>query len=751
MKKNESIPLSFETRMVTIEEIRPSPTNPRKHCDEAGLRELESSIRTHGFTLSALIVRPRNHPHEIVPDEENGLYDVVEILPDGTRKEQPSAVCASHGEAQTRCLEVSVYYELVSGERRWRAARAVGLTHVPANVRTLTDSEVLELQLVENIQRMDLTVMEEAEGYQRLLALRDAAGEPIYNMKRIAEKTGRSLDTISRRLSLLSLGGDARAAVESGLLPPHTALLIARIPNEAMRAKATKDILRPKYQDGPLSLRQATEVIWRDYIQDLRLAPFDQADAALLPVEYGEFGIRSAGGACVDCPFKAANLQGDEAVSKQQHNNCLNPPCYTRKREVGWREWMKKETGEKRVALKESECEKIYTYGDQINWSSGYVDLEDHPDGSDLKAGLESPGTWRTLTKGAELEVVVARDKLGKVHELVKRELAIEAASTLNDHKIFKKDQKERAESHEDRAAEQARYVAERQMEFRIKSAQVSDLTMAAQGANTLPIGFWKLLGRGVLYMVDADIHEVAMQRGMESNLDAAEWFCERLDTMSDAEVIALVVEVLLRGNAPYSRDGSDYSAMEKKWLTAWAKLLDVDLKSVEKRVKSEIKLEDKAKTDREKAQEGKKLEWTVFKDDPASDSSIWEWNEHGVCLTPDQVVLPFAKKEKIYAEVKCAPMNTTGGAFGTGWWVSGHRFNYKDGTNSGPVSFKQGKYSSRELALKAGLLSVLSAAKSHEAPFAIIKQIEGWIEGIEEPDPAKIEVKAKKKGARKS
>ena len=68
---------------------------------------------------------------------------------------------------------------------------------------------------------------------------------------------------------------------------------------------------------------------------------------------------------------------------------------------------MKSVSGEKRVALKEEECEKIFSYGDQLNWSSGYVDLGDYPDGSDLKAGVEAPGTWKTLTQGAELEVVV--------------------------------------------------------------------------------------------------------------------------------------------------------------------------------------------------------------------------------------------------------------------------------------------------------------------------------------------------------
>ena len=119
----------------------------------------------------------------------------------------------------------------------------------------------------------------------------------------------------------------------------------------------------------------------------------------------------------------------------------------------------------------------------------------------------------------------------------------------------------------------------------------------------------------------------------------------------------------------------------------------------------------------------------------------IWQWNEHGVCLTPDMVELPFPKNSRCRGSVEVAP---TGYA-----WVYGHHFNYRYGSNSGPVSINHTKYSSRELALKGGLLEVLEAAKSHEAPFEIIKQIEGWINGIE-GESEKPAVNAKKKGVKK-
>jgi ParB family chromosome partitioning protein len=110
-----------EQRMVRIDRIRPSALNPRKHFDEAELQELASSIRKHGL-VQPLVVRAIN--------------------PQGTE------------------------YEIVAGERRWRAAQKASLHEIPVIVRPLNDQEALEIAIIENVQRTDLNAIEEATGYR---------------------------------------------------------------------------------------------------------------------------------------------------------------------------------------------------------------------------------------------------------------------------------------------------------------------------------------------------------------------------------------------------------------------------------------------------------------------------------------------------------------------------------------------------------------------------------------------------------
>lgn len=110
-----------------LDQIRPCKTNPRTHFDAERDTELAGSIAKHGV-LQAILVRPLN------------------------------------GKAGG--------YELIAGHRRFAAAKSVNLAAIPALSRTLTDAEVLELQLVENLQRTDLHPLEEAEGYRRLLGMK---------------------------------------------------------------------------------------------------------------------------------------------------------------------------------------------------------------------------------------------------------------------------------------------------------------------------------------------------------------------------------------------------------------------------------------------------------------------------------------------------------------------------------------------------------------------------------------------------
>src|ERR1700730_6354637 len=139
-------------RQVSLVSIVPSPLQPRKDFASEALQELVDSIRQHGI-IQPLIVRQLN----------GGAH------------------------------------ELIAGERRWRAAQEVGLTEVPVIIRKATDLEVLELSLIENLQRTDLNPIEEAQGYARL------AGEFGMHQEEIAAKVGRSRAAVANAMRLLDL------------------------------------------------------------------------------------------------------------------------------------------------------------------------------------------------------------------------------------------------------------------------------------------------------------------------------------------------------------------------------------------------------------------------------------------------------------------------------------------------------------------------------------------------------------------
>ena len=156
---------SASVSSLSIGEIEPNRDQPRQNFDEEALNELASSIAEHGV-LQPLIVRP---------------------MPDGG-------------------------YQLVAGERRWRAARIAGLTEVPVIVKTLTDSEVSVIALIENLQRENLNPMEEAEGIQKLI------DEFDFTQEQAAQKLGKSRSALTNTLRLMSLPEKVRDLVSDDFL-----------------------------------------------------------------------------------------------------------------------------------------------------------------------------------------------------------------------------------------------------------------------------------------------------------------------------------------------------------------------------------------------------------------------------------------------------------------------------------------------------------------------------------------------------
>ena len=186
-----------------ISQVEPGLNQPRKRFDQEALADLAESIRIHG------IIQPLT----------------VRRLSTG-------------------------YYQIIAGERRWRAAKLAGLTEVPAVIMEADDRKVMELGLIENLQREDLNPAEEARGYQTLME------EYGLTQEQVAQQMGKSRPAIANTLRLLALPEDIMKLVEEGQLSAGHARAILGAPTPAMQRQAAKKVV-----EGQLSVRQTEALI----------------------------------------------------------------------------------------------------------------------------------------------------------------------------------------------------------------------------------------------------------------------------------------------------------------------------------------------------------------------------------------------------------------------------------------------------------------------------------------------------------
>lgn len=301
--------------LAKVAEIRPSATNPRKRFPKEAHEELVASVKAHGV-LQPILLRPRAAFTLKVSDGKSNPISVIN--PHGvtmsthrTQEEAEKAIEALYAK--------NGRHELVAGERRWRAAKDAGLVEVLAVVRDLTDVQVLEIQVIENLQREDVHPLEEAEGYERLMK------EAGYNADTLGEKVGKSRGYIYARLKLLALAPAAREMFYDGKLTASTALLIARIPGAKLQLKAAAEITKPNWQGEIPSYRAAAQVVQNSYCLDLERASFKLTDAKLVPDV----------GACISCPKRSGNDRILFADIEGEHV-CTDPECFNNKREVNY-------------------------------------------------------------------------------------------------------------------------------------------------------------------------------------------------------------------------------------------------------------------------------------------------------------------------------------------------------------------------------------------------------------------------------
>ena len=191
--------------LLPLQKIEPNRLQPRRNFDEEELSALADSIRQHG------VIQPLT----------------VRLLDSG-------------------------YYQIIAGERRWRAARLAGLREVPVVVIEADDKKAMELALIENLQRADLTPIEEARGYQQLI------GEYGLTQEQVADRVSKSRPAVANAMRLLSLPDELLSMVESGKLTAGHARAILSLNDEEARWALAQQIM-----DKALSVRQAEDIAKR--------------------------------------------------------------------------------------------------------------------------------------------------------------------------------------------------------------------------------------------------------------------------------------------------------------------------------------------------------------------------------------------------------------------------------------------------------------------------------------------------------
>lgn len=262
--------------------LAPSPTNPRRRAEAARIESMSISLKKHG-QISPIVARPH---------------------PAGTREWLAQ---------QGRPL-----YEIVAGERRWRGATKAELPSLMGIVRELSDFEVLEIQLIENVEREDLEPLDEAAGYQALLQTPDKL-QGYTSIDQLAERIGKSRRYVYNRLKLLDLCPKGREAMEAGTLPVSVAQLVAGLPTAEQQAAAIERILIG-FGGEPMTYKAALDYITREFMLRLEKARFD------IRVAY------DAAGPCTSCT-KRTGAHADLFADVQGGDMCQDAKCFDAKTE----------------------------------------------------------------------------------------------------------------------------------------------------------------------------------------------------------------------------------------------------------------------------------------------------------------------------------------------------------------------------------------------------------------------------------
>lgn len=538
-----------EMRMLAVSAIEESLTNPRTHFDQVKLGELAESIAASGVH-QPILVRP---------------------LP-GTRLADTFGF--------RRAGEPLPTHELVAGARRLRACRMAKVAEIPVMIRPLTDDQVLEIQIVENLQRDDLSELEEAEGYERLMQ------QPGRTVEQVAIKIGKSKAYVYGRLKLTALCHEARKALREGQIDASKALLIARIPDEKLQLQALKVIAEANYRGDSMGYREAADYVQRTFMLRLDKARFKITDATLVPGRP----------ACPDCELRTG-ASPDLFNDVKAADTCTLPTCFRSKEEAHDSQVLKaaNDRGQRIIAGKEAKELMPHSH-DKVK---GYVRLDNVADSPTneplrklLKVELQAQGVVPVLVANPH------RD--GALMEVLPVATASELLKLSGEGACARSVERQQGISKEEESKRERERMGEKiETTWRKRAVEVcaQALTVADNAAQPVPDSILRILAGRIAGSLTAEPAKIIAQLLDVGTVDARAGLVEYV---SQPHIqIAPVLRLLAMAPHLHYQEYVRPEHQKPDAIDANGAALQLDLAQLRKEVEKEIKDAAKAKAQR--------------------------------------------------------------------------------------------------------------------------------------------------------
>lgn len=533
-----------------------SRTNPRTTFDQEYLKGLATTIKAAGRVYQAILARP-------LPASR--LEETAHLRPRPT-------------------------HEIVFGACRHRSTKIASLKTIRTTVEDLTDEQVLIIQLIENLKRKDLSALEEAEGYAKLMA------EAKLKAEDVAVKIDRSKSHVYQRLKLLDLCEEARTSLKAGTIDATRAVLIARIPDAALQRKALQEVTRKDYNgDLAWGYREAAAHVQRTYMLRLDSARFKITDATLVP----------DAGSCKSCTKRTGHAP-DLFDDVKSADTCTDPACFKRKDDAFTERLMAAahERGQEVITGREAKALMPTSYGGV----EGYLrldDANDSPTGKPLRkllgAQLDREEVQPTLIANPHKEgELIAVLPAATVAELLAKSKGQEQAAKSVASQI------ERAEQRE---AQQEKEQLANDYEQGWRTALLAATVHAVED-------YYRESTCGLPEFVVDMLRHIALGYVSRSNQEKAKAVCKLLDlgkvapkdslkdhVKSTPNPIAALFAMALHANSEYMPWlGPDHGENQNGALLACAQHFGIDVAAIKAQTKTALKNARKLRADAKKA-----------------------------------------------------------------------------------------------------------------------------------------------------